>query len=171
MIETQRLYLREMTDEDFDALYAVLADSDVTAHYPYTFDEKRVWGWIQKNKERYRIFGFGLFAVVLKQTGEMIGDCGITIQNINGVLKPEIGYHIRKDCRRKGYAREAAAACVNFAFTKTPFRELYSYMHKTNAASAATARTNGFLLTEEYEDNGYATQVYCLTRVRWQERK
>ena len=54
--------------------------------------------------ERYRIFGFGLWAVCLKETGEMIGDCGLTMQQINGKIKPEIGYHMRKDQQRKGYA-------------------------------------------------------------------
>ena len=60
--------------------------------------------------QRYQIFGFGLWAVCLKDTGERIGDCGLTMQNIGGVIKPEIGYHIRKDMQRKGYAGEAAAA-------------------------------------------------------------
>ena len=73
MIETKRLYLREMTPDDFDALYAVLADSDIMQHYPYTFDEARVQNWINKNIERYRVFGFGLWAVCLKTTGEMCG--------------------------------------------------------------------------------------------------
>lgn len=60
MIKTNRLFLREMGPEDFDALYAVLADSDIMQHYPYTFDEARVQNWIHKNIERYRVFGFGL---------------------------------------------------------------------------------------------------------------
>lgn len=41
-IETERLFLRELTNKDFDALYKVLADSDIMQHYPYTFDESRV---------------------------------------------------------------------------------------------------------------------------------
>ena len=64
--ETERLILRELTPDDFDALYAVLADSDIKQHYPYTFDEKRVHNWIAKNRERYQVFGFGLWAVCLK---------------------------------------------------------------------------------------------------------
>ena len=48
-IETERLYLREMTAADYEALYAVLADSDIMQHYPYTFDEARVRGWIDRN--------------------------------------------------------------------------------------------------------------------------
>ena len=75
----------------------MLADSDIMRHYPYTFDERRVRGWISKNIERYRDFGFGLWAVVLKETGGMIGDCGITMQFINGRIKPEIGYHLHRD--------------------------------------------------------------------------
>ena len=47
VIETERLLLREMTENDFDALYKVLADSDIMQHYPYTFDEVRVRVWIQ----------------------------------------------------------------------------------------------------------------------------
>ena len=74
IIETERLFLREMDENDFDALYEVLADADIMQHYPYTFDENRVRNWIQRNIERYRIFGFGLWAVCLKETGEMIGD-------------------------------------------------------------------------------------------------
>lgn len=101
MIKTDRLFLREMNENDFDALYAVLADSDIMQHYPYTFDEARVKGWISRNIERYQIFGFGLWAVCLKENGEMIGDCGLTMQSINGVIKPEIGYHIRRDHQRK----------------------------------------------------------------------
>ena len=48
MIEANCLLLREMGPEDFDALYAVLADSDIMQHYPYTFDEARVRNWINK---------------------------------------------------------------------------------------------------------------------------
>ena len=61
-IETERLYLRELTESDFDSLYNVLADSDIMEHYPYTFDEKRDRGWINRNIERYMIgYGFPPF--------------------------------------------------------------------------------------------------------------
>lgn len=94
--ETDRLILREMTYDDYDALYNVLADSDIMCHYPYTFDEKRVRGWIEKNIRRYAVFGFGLWAVCLGETGEMIGDCGLTMQSIDGMILPEIGITSRK---------------------------------------------------------------------------
>lgn len=170
IIETERLYLREMTEEDFPALYAVLSDSDIMRHYSYTFDESRVRGWIEKNIERYRVFGFGLWAVVLKQTGEAIGDCGITMQNINGMIRPEIGYHIAKAHQRRGYAKEAAAACRDWAFGNTPFNVLYSYMKTANAASAATAEANGMTLVDTFTDSeGEKTSVYAITKDEWEK--
>lgn len=63
MIATDRLVLREMNEDDFDALGKVLMDRDIMQHYPYAFDEEKVRAWIRRNMERYRIFGFGLWAV------------------------------------------------------------------------------------------------------------
>ena len=97
ILETERLFLREMTPDDYDALYAVLGDAEIMQHYPYVFDEERVRAWIERNIHRYRDYGFGLWAVCLKDTEEMIGDCGLTLQNIEGEMLPEIGYHIRRD--------------------------------------------------------------------------
>ncbi len=169
IIETERLLLREMTEADFDALYRVLSDSDIMQHYPYIFDEARVRGWIDKNIERYRILGFGLWAVCLKETGEMIGDCGLTMQLINGSVKPEIGYHIRKDRQRNGYAKEAAAAVRDWSFENTPFNIIYSYMKSTNIASRKTAASYGFRQVDEYtDDEGDITAVYAVSRA---ERK
>lgn len=171
MIETERLCLREMTPDDYDALYAVLADSDIMQHYPYTFDEARVCRWITRNIERYDMDGFGLWAVVLKETGEMIGDCGITMQNIHGMMLPEIGYHIRKDQQRRGYASEAAAACIQFAFEHFDFPAVYSYMKYTNVASCSTAIKSGMRFIEQYEDpDNTITKVYAIDRMEWVRR-
>ena len=165
ILETERLLLREMTDQDYDALYRVLADSDIMQHYPYTFDEKRVRGWINKNRERYQIFGFGLWAVCLKETGEMIGDCGLTMQLINGQIKPEIGYHIRADKQRKGYAKEAAIAVRDWTFNNTPFNTVYSYMKYTNEPSAKTAISYGCKQVDEFSDEvNEITKVFAITR-------
>lgn len=171
ILETKRLFQRELTHEDFDALYAVLGDSDITQHYPYSFDEARVHRWITRNIERYALEGFGLWAVVLKETGEMIGDCGITMQNIHGTMLPEVGYHIRKDQQRKGYASEAAAACIGYAFENYDYPRVYSYMKYTNVASQRTAMKNGMRFIEEYPDpDNEFTRVYAITREEWEKR-
>lgn len=170
MIETERLFLREMKTDDFDALYKVLSDSDIVQHYSYIFDEKRVRGWIEKNIERYRIFGFGLWAVCLKETMELIGDCGLTMQNIGGVIKPEIGYHIRADKQRNGYAKEAAIAVRDWTFKNTSFQEIYSYMKYTNEPSAKTAVSYGCKLVDEFpdKDNGI-TKVFMISKDDWKK--
>ena len=171
VIETERLILREMTEEDFSALYIVLADSDIMQHYPYVFDENRVRNWILRNIERYRVFGFGLWAVCLKATGEMIGDCGLTMQLINGEIKPEIGYHIRGDKQRKGYAKEAAIAVRDWTFDNTPFNIVYSYMKHTNEPSYRTAVSYGCKQLDEYKNDGNEiTKVFAITREEWINR-
>ncbi len=167
-LETERLYLRELTENDFLALYNVLADSDIMQHYPYTFDENRVRNWITKNIERYSIYGFGLWAVVLKETDELIGDCGLTMQNINGTIKPEIGYHIRHDMQRKGYAKEAASAVRDWTFHNTPFQMIFSYMKYTNEPSEKAAISWGCRQVDEFEDEANEiTKVYAITRDKW----
>ena len=152
ILETKRLFLREMTMSDLDALFAVLGDKEIMQHYPYSFDEERVRSWIERNMKRYTDDGFGLWAVCLKDTGEMIGDCGLTLQNIDGQMLPEIGYHIRKDQQRKGYAKEAAMAVRDWAFGNTEYPALYSYCKYTNVGSFKTAESIGMNFEKEYED-------------------
>ena len=168
ILETDRLFLREMNMDDFDALYKVLADTNIMQHYPYIFDEERVRSWIERNMNRYRDNGFGLWAVCLKDTGEMIGDCGLTLQNIEGEMLPEIGYHIRADLQRQGYAKEAAAAVRDWAFDKTDYPALYSYCKYTNTASIRRAEAIGMRFDREYfdEENGI-THVSVIYRRTW----
>ena len=106
LIETERLLLREYTMDDFDALFEIMSDEETMKHYPSPFDKERTRGWITWNIENYSKYGFGLWAVVLKETNEFIGDCGITIQDIDGEFFPEIGYHIHKKYWRRGYGTE-----------------------------------------------------------------
>ena len=170
MIETRRLILREYAMDDFDALYAMLSDPETMRHYPAPFDEKRVRGWIAWNRGNYARYGFGLWAVVLKADGAFIGDCGVTMQNIDGETLPEIGYHIDKRYWHGGYAKEAGRAVRDWAFTNTGFEALWAYMKCTNAASAATARAIGMRKVKEYTDRANTrTLAFAITRQEWME--
>ena len=171
-METKRLTLRRMTMKDFDALHEILSDPQTMQHYPAPFSAEQTRRWITRNMERYAELDFGLWAVVLKETGELIGDCGITMQNIHDEICPEIGYHIRKDCWRKGYASEAARACMDYVFERTKFNSVYSYMKYTNAASYGVAVKNGMTFIEEYDDPvNTRTRVYAINREAWQAFK
>ena len=170
MIETERLILREYTLDDFDALYEILSDPETMQHYHAPFDEARTRRWIEWNLENYERYGFGLWAVVLKETGEMIGDCGITIQNIDGELLPEIGYHIHKKYWRRGFAKEAARAVRDWSFRNTDYDRIFSYMKYTNVASSSTALANGMKKVREYPDpKNTVSYVFAITRQEWQE--
>ncbi len=172
VIETERLILREYTLNDFNALFEIVSDLETMQHYPAPFDEQRTKEWIVWNLENYEKFGFGLWAVVLKENGKFIGDCGITIQNIDNEMLPEVGYHIHKKYWQRGYAKEAARAVRDWVFHNTQYNTIYSYMKYTNVGSYATAIAIGMKKVKEYPDekNGI-TYVYAIKREEWENLK
>ena len=171
-LETERLILREITQDDFDNWYAILSDAETMKHYPAPYDAAGVQRWVDWTLNNYKQYGFGLWAVTLKANDEFIGDCGITMQNIHGQQLPEIGYHIHKSHWRKGYASEAARKCMEYAFETLRFPAVYSYMTSTNAASYGVALKNGMQFVEEYEDDGHEmTRVYAMTCAEWEKRE
>jgi len=170
MIETKRLILRNYTMDDFAALYEILSDAETMQHYPAPYDADRTKNWIAWNLDNYKKYGFGLWAVVLKETGEFIGDCGITMQEIDGEMLPEIGYHINKKYWRRGFAKEAARAVRDWAFTNTKYDKLYSYMKYTNIGSYSTALANGMKKVKEYPDpKNEISYAYAITRQEWEK--
>lgn len=169
-IETRRLILREYTMEDFDALYEILSDPETMQHYPAPYTPEKTRHWIEWNLENYRKFGFGLWAVVLKENGEFIGDCGLSLQNIDGRMLPEIGYHIHKKHWRQGYGKEAARAVRDWAFENTAYNVIYSYMKYTNVGSWSTAIANGMKKVKEYPDpKNTISYAYAITRAEWEQ--
>jgi len=169
LIETERLRLREYTRDDFDALHAILSDPETMRHYPAPYDEDGTRRWIDWNLDNYAKLGFGLWAAELKETGEFIGDCGITIQKIDGELLPEIGYHVSKGHWRHGYAKEAARAVRDWGFRNTKYDALYSYMKYTNTASRATAASIGMKKVKEFPDpRETLLYAYAITRKEWE---
>lgn len=103
-----------------------------------------------------------------QETNEFIGDCGITVQDIDGELLPEIGYHIHKKYWRRGYGKEAARAVIDWVFMNTDYNEIYSYMKYTNVGSYSTAIANGMKKVKEYPDpKNEISYAYSITREEW----
>ena len=155
ILATERLILREYTPDDFEALYAIVGDAETMKHYPKPYDERGTKYWISWSLQHYAEHGFGFWAVISKETGELIGNCGLTMQIIDGESLPEIGYHIRKDCWNIGYAKEAAAAVRDWAWENTDYKALYSYLTTGNEASVRTASSIGMVKTGEFTDAHY----------------
>lgn len=171
-LETESLILREYRPDDFEALYEIFSDSETMKYYPHPFSKDETRQWIQRNIDRYKEYGFGLWAVELKETGQLIGDCGITMQLIHGKLLPEIGYHINKKYQNQGFATQAAIACKQYAFETLKFDKVYSYMKYTNYASERVAIKNGMRLVEEYDDPvNIRTKVYAISRLEYENQK
>lgn len=135
ILRTRRLLLREMTEGDLPALKAVLQDPEVMTAYEHSFSDRDVAEWLARQRERYRRDGFGLWAVVLRSTGEMVGQAGITWQDCEGQPVLEVGYLLKKRFWHQGYASEAARACRDYAFRVLGAGKVSSIIKTDNAAS------------------------------------
>jgi RimJ/RimL family protein N-acetyltransferase len=143
VIVTERLSLREMTHDDLDDMAALLGDPEVMRFYPRPKTRDDASAWIAWNLDLYRDRGFGLWVVQLRDGGAFVGDCGLTVQRIDGVDEVEIGYHAVPALQGLGYASEAAAACRDAARDRFGVRRLVAIVNPANAPSQAVARRIG----------------------------
>ena len=119
-MKTDRLYLREIRREDYEALWRMLKDEEVMYAYEHAFDDKEAREWLELQLNRYENDGFGLWAVVLEETGEVIGQCGLTMQDLNGEQVLEVGYLLAKDFQNvaKRNKMTVAGKCVKNYYNK-----------------------------------------------------
>lgn len=148
VIETARLYLRRMTAEDYPALCRVLQDDRAMYAYEGAFPDDEVQKWLARQLARYRQWGFGLWAVVLKETGAVIGQCGVTMQPWRGAEVLEIGYLFERVYWHGGYATEAATACRQYAFEVLDAPEVCAIIRDTNTASQRVAKRCGMVAAD-----------------------
>jgi len=152
--ETERLVIREMTPADLNALCHIMCDEEgMRPAYARAFSPDEVQGWLNRHLNRYRNDGYGLWAVVLKETGEMIGQCGLTRQTWKEKEILEIGYLFQKEHWHRGYATEAAIACKEYAFSALDAEWVYSIIRDTHVASQKVALRNGMRLLDRDTKN------------------
>lgn len=159
ILETKRLYLREMEQSDYNALCKILQDEKTMYAYEHGFNDVEVQEWLDRQRKRYRNDGFGLWAVILKETEEMIGQCGLTIQDCAGKQVVEIGYLLQRAFWHKGYAIESAITCKNYAFNHLMLDEVYSIIRDTNIASQQVAKRNGMTKKGEFVKHYYGIDM------------
>jgi len=117
-IETNRLFLRELTQTDFIDLCEMLQDIDVMYAWEHAFSDEQAQEWLSRQLERYKESGVGYWAAIEKKLGKMAGQIGLIWSEIDGVKVLESGYILKKTYWHKGYALEGAKACVNYAFNE-----------------------------------------------------
>lgn len=131
-----------MTNADLEDISALLGDPEVMRFYPAAKTREEAAGWIRWNQRNYAQYGYGLWVVETLE-GEFVGDCGLTWQDVNGVRKLEVGYHVRFDLQGGGLATEAATACRDFAREHLGATELAAIIHPDNRASERVAEKLG----------------------------
>ena len=167
VLETKRLLLRQMIQDDLPALCRILQDEEVMYAYEHAFSDAEAADWLNRLLQRYKDDGFGLWAVILKESGELIGQCGLTMQDIPEGRVVEIGYLFRKDCWHKGYATEAAIGCKEYAFDTLGVSEVYSIIRDNNIASQNVARRNGMEVCGQFTKHYYGIDMpHLIFRVK-----
>ena len=159
ILTTDRLILREMDWDDFDALCRILRDRDVMYAYEHAFSEEEAHAWLAKRMQQYADWGFSLWAVTLRETGEMIGQCGLTWQDAGGEPLLEVGYLFQKAFWHRGYATEAAIACRDYAFDTLHAPLVCAIIRDNNAASQRVARRCGMTSVRTFVKHYYGIDM------------
>jgi RimJ/RimL family protein N-acetyltransferase len=136
-IETPRLILRTWMVSDLDAYAAIAADADVMRYLPggpLTRDETR--SWIERAMHEQEHEGFSLWPVVDKERGRIVGRCGLHRFDAGEV---EIAWLLDRSVWGRGYASEAAAAVVSYAFTVAKLPQICALIDPRNERSIAVA--------------------------------
>lgn len=163
VLETERLFLREITSDDLADLLAIWGDAETMQFFPRTLDETGMREWLERNRHRYQQYGHGLWAVVPKGEQHLIGDCGLVIQEVDGVEELEVGYHFNRKFQGRGYATEAARGCMSYACHKLGRRRIISMIRPENIPSQRVAERNGLQVEKQLYWRGYQHLVYVKT--------
>ena len=150
ILETKRLVLREMRQSDFQDLAEILQNAKVMYAYEHDFSDNDVQIWLNRQIERYKKYGFGLWAIILKETKEMIGQAGLTMQPYKNTEVLEIGYLLKENFWHYGYAKEAACGCKKYAFEHLKKDKVYSIMKADNLSSIKVAESIGMNKEDEF---------------------
>lgn len=154
-IETGRLWLRPMQEDDFDALLRIFTDPKVMASFGgELFTPAQMHAWLDRNLDHQNQFGYGLFSVIRKTDGRLIGDCGLEQMTVDGEAAAELGYDFCSDAWNQGFAREAACAVRDYAFAELRLPQLISLIRVGNLASRRVAEKVGMQLMAEPERYG-----------------
>jgi ribosomal-protein-alanine N-acetyltransferase len=145
MLKTERLILRKLVPDDAEALYRIYHEPDVLKYFacapPESIEVERAG--IERHLGHYERHGFGLWATILRDSGELIGRCGLLAQKVDGADEVEVAYLLSPRFWGRGLASEAARTIRDFAFQSLGCSRLVSIIHPQNLASKRVARTIG----------------------------
>ena len=159
--ETERCVIRELALDDLDELFALYADEEITKYteglYPYEEEQEFQLAYINN---MYRFYGYGMWLVFSKETGELIGRAGLEHREYNGETELELGYVIGTKFQRQGYATEVCRQVVEIAKEMTDFPRINCLIEADNQPSCRLAEKLGFVWSEDMVLDGKTMKRY-----------
>lgn len=163
IIETERLVLRKMEEEDAPDFFLLNSDPDVmryTGDKPFAnVEEARQ---LVINYQPYKKHGYGRWTMLHRHTGEFIGWCGLKYNE--DIQEVDLGYRLLKKFWNMGYATEAAAACIQYGFEHLQLNRIIGRAEKENTASVRVLQKLGLLYEKEYLEDGIPLVQYYILK-------
>lgn len=160
IFETKRLVLREWSPDDNEVLSEILADPEVMKFIgggkPFSVEQTNEFLNWARNFQKER--GFCRWAVIEKENGEIIGSCGFAFPHQTEEV--ELGYLFTRRSWGKGFATEAAGACLHYGFEKLKFPEVIALTDEENVASRRVLEKIGFVSQGVKQYNNENCLVY-----------
>jgi [ribosomal protein S5]-alanine N-acetyltransferase len=157
------MVLRRMDMADVDDLLGIFSDPVAMRYYPATKSRAEAEEWVRWTLRSYRDHGFGQWVAALKGSDEFAGQCGLTVQEVEGEKEVEIGYLFLRRFWGRGLATEAARTVRDHGFA-LGYQRLISLIDPENLASRRVAEKNGLTLEKEVEKWGKKVWVYSVSR-------
>ena len=153
IIETSRLIIKEYSYDDIQKLNIILSNPKTMSFWEVPFTLHQTENWVNNNIRRYEELAFGRWAIILKETGELIGDCGIMVSELAGKQEKDLGYIIHHPHWGNGLAFEAADGCSKYAFNNLGIKRLCANMAFDHIASRRVAEKIGMKKEREFYNN------------------
>ncbi|MCC7437627.1 MAG: GNAT family N-acetyltransferase [Armatimonadetes bacterium] len=167
ILETERLTLRQWEPDEFPTVHRILGHAVTMRFWPAPFTPEQSESWLQRSLVTYAATAntLGRWATVLKESGEVIGDCGLIQAHINGMPEYDLGYIIQAEHWRKGYGTEAAAAIRDYGFSELKLPRIVANMACNHHGSARVAEAIGMQVETTFanqRNRGVQTFLYSM---------
>lgn len=160
-LETKRLILREPRLEDFPIYRDFFANAEASAAYGGPLSADKAWQVLAIDIGHWALRGHGRWSVIVKQTGEMIGGCGLWWPE--GYIRSELTWWVIPAARRNGYAKEASIAAIDFGYKRLGWSLVETHMNDKNHAARHLVETlGGTVIARETFPDGLVRNIFKL---------
>lgn len=151
--ESNRLIFRKMSYKDFHEIAQIMRGKNVREIWEYDFTDADVNIWIEKYIEFYTQYNLGYFIALEKQSNKIVGQIGLMPDTIDGNTYYEIGYILKEDFVKQGFATEGAKFMADYAFNKLKLKEVIFEIRARNIKSIAVAKRLGAIKSGSFVKN------------------